>query len=189
MPTARERLSVRIRPPGRADEGEFLERVRASRTLHGEWSSLPDTPEGFAEMLVGASAPTEVVYLVVRAEDGAIVGIARISQIFLGNFRSAYLGYSAFAPFDGRGYMTEGLRLVLLEAFGPIGLHRVEANVQPENERSIALVERLGFRREGFSPRYLKIAGRWRDHVRYAILAEEFLGPGSGPRPPPSRPR
>lgn len=186
MPRPRERPRVSIRPPRRDDEAEFVERVRASRSLHVTWSRLPDTPEGFAEMLVGASAPAEAVYLIVRDEDGAIAGIARLSQIFLGNFRSAYLGYSALVPFDGRGYMTEGLRLVLHEAFGPIGLHRVEANVQPDNERSISLVERLGFRREGFSPRYLKIAGRWRDHVRYAILAEDFRRAESERRARPS---
>jgi ribosomal-protein-alanine N-acetyltransferase len=174
MPGSREPLRVSIRPPRADDEAEFVERVRASRRLHGTWSSLPDAPERFAELLAGASVPAEAVFLIVRTEDGAMAGIARLSQIFLGNFRSAYLGYSAFVPFEGRGYMTEGLRLVLREAFGPIGLHRVEANVQPENDRSIALVERLGFRREGFSPRYLKLAGRWRDHVRYAILAEDF---------------
>jgi [ribosomal protein S5]-alanine N-acetyltransferase len=189
MATSRDRLRVRIRPPRHADEAEFLERVRASRSLHGTWSSLPDTPGRFAELLIGATAPAEAVYLIVRAEDGAIAGIARLSQIFLGNFRSAYLGYSAFVPYDGHGYMTEGLRLVLRDAFGTRGLHRVEANVQPDNARSIALVERLGFRREGFSPRYLKIAGRWRDHVRYAMLAEDFPATLSStrrsPMPPP----
>jgi ribosomal-protein-alanine N-acetyltransferase len=169
-----DRAKVRIRPPVPEDEAEFVERVRASRSLHASWTDLPDTPARFAELLTRADAPTDAVFLIARADDGAIAGIAHLSQMFLGNFRSAYLGYSAFVPFDGKGYMTEGLRLVLREAFGPLGLHRVEANVQPDNERSIALVERLGFRREGFSPRYLKIAGRWRDHVRYAILAEEL---------------
>jgi ribosomal-protein-alanine N-acetyltransferase len=188
VPTSRDRRRVRIRPPRRDDEQEFLERVRASRRLHGTWSSLPATPERFAELLAGATSHAEAVYLIVRAEDGAIAGIARLSQIFLGNFRSAYLGYSAFFPYDGKGYMTEGLRLVLREAFGPIGLHRVEANVQPDNERSIALVERLGFRREGFSPRYLKLAGRWRDHVRYAMLAEDFPATLSPTRRSPPRP-
>jgi ribosomal-protein-alanine N-acetyltransferase len=91
-----------------------------------------------------------------------------------GNLRSAYLGYSALVPHQGQGYMTEGLELVLRHAFGTLALHRVEVNVQPDNERSIALAERLGFRREGFSPRYLKIGGRWRDHVRFAMLADEF---------------
>ena len=97
-----------------------------------------------------------------------------MSQIFLGNFRNAYLGYSAFVPFAGQGYMTEALRLVLGEAFGPLGLHRLEANIQPENRSSIALVRRCGFEREGFSPRYLKVGGRWRDHERWAIDRERW---------------
>lgn len=171
----RERSRVRIRPLRPNDEAAFLERARASRSLHRPWSRPPDTRERFAELLLRASAPTQALFLIERIEDGAIAGFANLSQIFLGDFRSAYVGYSAFVPFDGQGYLTEGLRLVLREAFGPIGLHRVEANVQPDNERSIRLVERLGFRREGYSPRYLKIGGRWQDHVRYAILAEEFI--------------
>jgi ribosomal-protein-alanine N-acetyltransferase len=71
--------------------------------------------------------------------------------------------------------MTEGIRLVLRHIFGRQGLHRIEANIQPDNVRSAHLVERIGFRKEGFSPRYLKIRGRWRDHERWAILAEEFF--------------
>jgi len=176
------RARVRLREPRRDDEPEFLERVRASRALHRPWSYPPDTPEAFAQMLTGARTSAEAVFLIVRTEDGAMTGFVRLSQIALGNLRSAYLGYSAFVPFDGQGYMTEGLRLVLREAFGPLGLHRVEANVQPDNARSIALVERLGFRREGYSPRYLKIGGRWRDHVRYAIVAEDFGGSSTSPR-------
>lgn len=168
-------MRVRLRELRPNDEDEFLERVRASRSLHRPWAHPPDTSEGFREFLVGAANPSEALFLIVRSEDGAIAGCARLSQIVLGGFRNAYLGYSAFAEFEGRGYMTDGLRLVLREAFVPIGLHRVEANVQPDNVRSIALVERLGFRREGYSPRYLKIRGRWRDHVRFAILSEDFF--------------
>jgi ribosomal-protein-alanine N-acetyltransferase len=175
MSPARTRPTVRLRALRADDLTEFVRRVRASRSLHRPWAHPPDTPQGFRELLAAAAAPTEALFLIVRDEDGAIAGYARLSQIFLGGFRSAYLGYAAFVGFEGRGYMTEGLRLVLREAFGSIGLHRVEANVQPDNVRSIALVERLGFRREGFSPRYLKIGGRWRDHLRFAILAEEFL--------------
>jgi ribosomal-protein-alanine N-acetyltransferase len=166
---------VHIRRLTPADEPEFLARVRDSRDLHQPWTDLPDSPQRFAELLVRASSATEEIFVIVRDDDGAMAGVATLGQIVMGAFRSAYLGYSAFVPFDGRGYMSEGLRLVLREAFGAIGLHRVEANVQPDNVRSVALVERLGFRREGYSPRYLKIGGRWRDHVRYAILAEEFV--------------
>ena len=91
-----------------------------------------------------------------------------------GWFRSAYLGYYAFAPFAGQGYMTEAFGLALDHAFGKLRLHRVEANVQPGNRRSNALVVRVGFTREGYSRRYIRIAGRWRDHVRYAMLAEDW---------------
>lgn len=165
---------VFLREPRRRDLGEFLERVRASRRLHRPWAYPPDTPERYASLLRRAGAPTERVRLICRREDGAIVGVGNLSQIVLGDFRSAYLGYFGFVPFEGSGYMTEGVALVLQAAFGDVRLHRVEANVQPGNERSIALLERLGFRREGYSPRYLKIGGRWRDHLRYALLAEEF---------------
>jgi len=157
-----------------SDRDEFLERVRASRRFHRPWAHPPDTPEGFDALLRRAEAPSERVHLIRRAEDDAMVGVGNLSQISLGNLRSAYIGYFGFRPYDGLGYMTEGVGLVLRVAFEDIGLHRVEANVQPENERSIALLKRLGFRREGYSPRYLKIGGRWRDHVRYAMLVEEF---------------
>ena len=167
---------VTIREPRPEDEPAFIAAVRASRSLHHPWTELPDTPDGFAGLVQRDASANDRVFLIVRAEDDALAGIATLSQIVHGHLGSAYLGYSAFAPLDGQGYMTEGLRQVLAEAFGPIGLHRVEANVQPDNERSLALVERLGFRREGYSPRYLKIAGEWRDHVRFALLAEEFAG-------------
>jgi ribosomal-protein-alanine N-acetyltransferase len=107
-------------------------------------------------------------------EDDVIVGAIEISQIVLGAFRSAYLGYQIGAAWRRQGYMTEGLALALTYGFRTIGLHRLEANIQPVNAASIALVRKLGFSREGYSPRYLKINGRWRDHERWAILAEAW---------------
>lgn len=164
---------VRLRHPSARDRDEFLERSFASRKLHGRWVGAPSDPEAFAAYLHRARRADIETLLVCRREDGAIAGVYNIGQIFYGPMCSAYLGYYAFEPFAGEGYMREGLRLVLRYAFGPLGLHRLEANIQPGNERSMALVRGAGFRREGFSPRYLKIAGRWRDHERWAILAEE----------------
>lgn len=117
-------------------------------------------------------------YLICRRDSGEIVGVVNISEIVRGAFRSGYLGYYAFRPFERSGLMTEGLSLVIGQAFRRLDLHRLEANIQPGNEASIRLVRRLGFRREGYSPRYLKIEGRWRDHERWAILAD------GGPRRP-----
>jgi ribosomal-protein-alanine N-acetyltransferase len=97
-----------------------------------------------------------------------------LSQIFRGGFQNAYLGYYIGAKHAGQGYMTEALRLALRYAFEHLKLHRLEANIQPANVASIALVKRAGFIREGYSRRYLKICGRWRDHERWAMLAEDW---------------
>jgi ribosomal-protein-alanine N-acetyltransferase len=101
----------------------------------------------------------------------ALVGVINVSNIVLGLFRSAYLGYYAFAGFERQGLMREGLRAVTRHAFQAMRLHRLEANIQPGNAASIALARSCGFAKEGFSARYLKIGGRWRDHERWAILA------------------
>ena len=164
---------VILRPPVARDRDEFLARVRASRALHHPWVQPPDTDEAFAAWLEAENDPSTERHLVIVRADDAIGGVFGLSQIFYGPLRSAYLSYHAFEPYAGKGYMHEGLRLVLRHAFGPFGLHRLEANIQPGNASSIALVRGAGFRREGFSPRYLKIAGRWRDHERWALLADE----------------
>ncbi len=109
-----------------------------------------------------------------RREGHELVGAYNLSEIVRGVFHSAYLGYYAFAPWAGHGYMRAGLALVLQAAFADLKLHRVEANVQPANVRSIRLLQAIGFTREGYSRRYVKIAGRWRDHVRFAMLAEDW---------------
>jgi len=89
-----------------------------------------------------------------------------------GAFQSAYLGYYALEPNAGEGYLREGLQQVISHAFGKLKLHRLEANIQPGNQRSIALVKGIGFKHEGYSPRYIKVCGRWRDHERWALLAD-----------------
>lgn len=165
---------VLLRPPSAGDRDAFLDRARASRKLHGRWVAAPSDPEAFTAYVQRARSADVESLLVCRREDGAIVGVYNIGKISYGPLCSAYLGYYAFSPFAGQGYMREGMRLVLRHSFGPLGLHRLEANIQPGNERSLTLVRDAGFRREGFSPRYLKIAGRWRDHERWAILAEEL---------------
>ncbi len=104
---------------------------------------------------------------------GGIVGVTNLSQIVLKGFQNAYLSYYGMAGFAGRGFMTEAVRLTVGHAFGEIGLHRLEANIQPGNLPSIALAKRAGFRKEGFSPRYLRIDGVWRDHERWALLADD----------------
>jgi ribosomal-protein-alanine N-acetyltransferase len=178
----RRGFSVYLRPPRSSDARAFLEAVEASRRLHGAWVQPPRTPARFAQFVrrFGGSAKrdplavTHLGFLVCRCEDDAIVGVFNLSEIVRGLFQSAYLGYYAFSPHAGAGYMAEGLQLTLGVAFRRLRLHRVEANIQPANRRSLRLAREAGFVREGFSRRYVRIAGRWRDHVRMAILAEDW---------------
>lgn len=174
MTIRRQAPRVRLEIASRRREAEFLERVAASRKLHRPWLTAPHTSELFLNWVARSRKATHESFFVCLLETSELVGVFNISEIVRGLFQSAYLGYYAFAPFAGAGHMTEGLSLVLDHAFGPLGLHRLEANIQPGNRRSTQLVSRLGFQLEGFSPRYLKIGGRWRDHERWAILADKW---------------
>jgi ribosomal-protein-alanine N-acetyltransferase len=165
---------VYLRPPVKRDADEFTSLNRLSTSFHRGLASPPKTYEQFLGFLSRARQADSASFLVCRIEDNSIVGAIMLHQIFHGPFRSAYLGYFVGAPFANRGYMTEALQLMLRYAFKKIKLHRLEANIQPGNTPSIALVRRAGFKREGYSPRYLKISGRWRDHERWAITMEDF---------------
>ena len=103
-----------------------------------------------------------------------ITGFFNLSQIVRRRLQSAYLGYAVGQPFAGQGYMRAGIELVLRHAFTGLQLHRIEANIQPGNANSLALARGAGFRREGSRRGNPKIGGRWRDHERWAILAEEW---------------
>ena len=162
---------VLLRRPRSADREEFLALVRGSRALHRPWVSPPATPVQYRDYLRRMAAADHAAFLVCIPRSGRIAGVINMSHIVRGAFCSAYLGYYAFAGCEGRGYMLGGLRAVVRHAFGPLRLHRLEANIQPGNAPSIALARAAGFRLEGYSPRYLKIGGRWRDHERWAILA------------------
>jgi len=113
--------------------------------------------------------------LICLKNDDSIVGQITLSQIFRKQFQNAYLGYQLFSGFTGKGYMKDAVAKVLRYAFKEIQLHRVEANVQPGNIPSIAVLKRNGFTKEGYSRRYLKIGGKWRDHERWAIIREDWL--------------
>ena len=131
--------------------------------------------EKFLAYLDRVQRPTCSGYIVRRADTGDLAGFVNVNDIVTGALRSASVGYGAFVPHDGAGLLTEAVGLALDEGFGSLGLHRIEANVQPGNDRSLALVRRLGFQLEGYSRRFLHIEGDWRDHLRWAIVADDWL--------------
>ncbi|MFF0557589.1 GNAT family N-acetyltransferase [Streptomyces sp. NPDC004266] len=165
---------VGLRPFSLADAEEFTARARESRELHRPWLFPPCTAEAYAAYAAALIAdPARAGFLVCERADDGIAGFVNINNIVRGAFRSGALGYGAFAHAAGRGLLTEALGLVLEHAFGPLELHRLEANIQPGNTASRALVRRAGFRLEGFSPAMLHIDGAWRDHERWAITASD----------------
>jgi ribosomal-protein-alanine N-acetyltransferase len=175
---------VFIRPPARGDRAEFTSLMRASQTFHSPWATAPTDDERFAAYLADARRTDFEAMLLCRSEDDAIVGFFNLSQIVRRRLQSAYLGYAVGESFAGQGYMRDGIELVLSQCFTTLQLHRIEANIQPGNANSLALARGAGFRREGFSPRYLKIGGRWRDHERWAILVEEWRARTGEPAAP-----
>ncbi|MFF8828268.1 GNAT family N-acetyltransferase [Streptomyces sp. NPDC015131] len=171
---------VGIRPFRHEDADEFTARARESRALHRPWLFPPDTAQAYAAYARARieSPDAEPLLVCERDADGAIAGYISINNIVRGGFLNGTLGYGAFAHAAGRGLMGEGLGLVLRHAFGPLGLHRLEANIQPGNEPSRALVRRAAFRLEGFSPAFILVDGAWRDHERWAITAGEVPAAG-----------
>jgi ribosomal-protein-alanine N-acetyltransferase len=174
---------VGLRRVAAGDQDEFLRLARASVDLHHPWYTMPTTPREFGIYLTRFSQATAEGLLVRVRDGGALAGVITIDSIVRGRFQSASLSYAAFAPSAGRGYMSEGLGLVLRYAFLQLRLHRLEASIQPDNQASLALVRRLGFRREGYSPDMLFIDGAWRDHERWAITREMTDFPPVGPHP------
>lgn len=155
-------------------EKEFLTAVARSGSLHSPWAFPPHTHEQYEEYMARIRSGRKIGSFLRRHSDQQLVGVVNVSEPVMGAFCSAYLGFYAFSGFERQGHMTAGLALVLDRAFRSLGFHRLEANIQPGNVASTALVSRLRFRREGFSPRYLQIDGAWRDHDRWAILSDEW---------------
>lgn len=168
-------MRVTIRPPTLRDFEAFTAALRRSRPLHRSWiNRKPATRKVFQKYLNGFAPGQHYRFLVIYRRTGELVGVINLNNVVRGYFQNATIGYYAFRPYAGKGLMHEGLQLVLKHAFQKLKLHRVEADIQPHNRASIALVKKCGFAREGFSRRMVKVCGRWRDHERWAILAEEL---------------
>ena len=162
---------IYIRPPALPDQREFLAAVHKSHSLHASWTVAPANAAQFRAYIERMAQPTNCAFLVCRRDNETIAGVINITNIALGLFHSGYLGYYAFTGHERQGFMREGLQAVVRHAFKSLKLHRLEANIQRGNTASVMLVKACGFSQEGYSPRYLKIGGRWRDHERWAIIA------------------
>jgi ribosomal-protein-alanine N-acetyltransferase len=165
---------IYLREPTVEDFDEPAALYKSSRRLHRGLVSPNFSRADLDELLKRNLGDDYESLLICVNESDAIAGAITLSQIFRKAFCNAYLGYLLGANFIGKDYMTEAVRLILKHAFVNLKLHRVEANVQPHNAPSINVLKRCGFTKEGFSPKYLKIGGKWRDHKRWAIIKEDW---------------
>jgi ribosomal-protein-alanine N-acetyltransferase len=168
------RPTTYLRKPTTADGREFVDCERASQEHLLPFVHAADQPGAFRSWIARGSRGDTEQFLVCRREDDAIAGFVNLNNIVLGSLQSAAAGWASFLPHAGRGHLRDGVEMVLELAFTQLRLHRVEANIQPANERSRALAVRCGFSLEGFSPQFLRIGGEWRDHERWALLAEDW---------------
>ena len=168
-------VPISIAPARHADADDLIQANLDSRDYHAPWvcpfRDMAGFESWFGQLLTGPNFS----FVARHDNSGAIIGVVNLSQIVWGGFRSAYLGYYGMKEFAGQGFMTHAVELSATYAFQELGLHRLEANIQPANAASISLVRSIGFIKEGFSPRYLKIDNAWRDHERWALLADGWL--------------
>jgi len=181
-PTLRGHKVV-LRPPTPADFHEYAALMRISKPVFREFVNKFKGRKQFNGYLQRCEREDFYGFLICRRDDGAVVGVISLFNIVRLGVQNAITGYFVGAPHVRQGYATEALQLVLRFAFRRLRLHRVEASIQPHNAASIALVKRAGFALEGFSRRLVKIAGKWRDHQRWAILVEDWrkVVPKRGP--------
>ncbi len=161
---------IYIRDVKASDRRELLALNLASRELHYPWISPPLTPHMFKVYLRRTQRDDHAGYAICLRENHEIVGVININNIVQGALRSASVGYYVAQAQVGQGYMREGLTRIKEYAFGELGLHRLEANIQPANKASIRLVRSCGFVHEGLSRQFLYIEGAWRDHERWAAI-------------------
>ena len=167
-----EGFRTRIQPPVAADEEAYLAAMRDSIGLHHPWVSSPKDHAGWQRYMTRLERDNEAGFLVKRIQDNAICGVINLNIITFEALCSAYVSYFGVAGQTEHGYMKEGMLQVIRHAFDNLGLHRLEANIQPGNLASIGLAQATGFQYEGYSPRFLKIRGEWCDHERWAVLAD-----------------
>jgi len=154
-----------VRPPRPSRAWRTAARIRQSRA-----GAYAGALSGWLHALPGTAARWVIWY------DGQFVGQVTVFRIAWGPLRSAEVGYWIDERFAGRGIMPTALAMAVDHCFQALRLHRIEAGIQPENKASRRVVEKLGFREEGTRERQVHVNGAWRDHVCYAITAEEVPG-------------
>jgi [ribosomal protein S5]-alanine N-acetyltransferase len=171
-------LRVLLRPPKAADYANWAAVRRESRDFLEPWEPSWSRDElarsAFRERLSRYAKERRDgsghVYFIFVKESRELAGGITLGHIKRGVAQSGVIGYWMGEKFAGKGYMSEAVDVIKRHAFGPLALHRVEAACIPDNERSVRLLKKAGFELEGRLRSYLKINGRWRDHLLFSCV-------------------
>ncbi|GGH02491.1 GNAT family N-acetyltransferase [Silvibacterium dinghuense] len=172
--TPQRSRSVDLQRVTHGDKAELIAANLANRPYHEPWARPFTDDAGFHAWFARCVTGPNVSLLAREPRSGELIGVVNLNEIVMGAFRSCFVGYYGYERWSGQGYMTAALRAAATFAFRDLGLHRLEANIQPENLASIRLAQRAGFQKEGFSPRYLFLDGAWRDHEHWVLLNPEL---------------
>ena len=172
---------ILLRYPSESDKDEFLHLRATSLAFFRPWATqIPQDvddlygPDSFEEYIKSAQDKRIQQLLICSVDDGRILGTVKLRNITRGNEQYAVISTWVAAPYAGKGYMTDGIQLAVRHAFLRLGLHRIEADIFPANLRAVALIVRVGFKREGIACKFAKIDGEWRDLDRYVLLVEDW---------------
>ena len=165
---------VHLERPAASRERDYLDACHRSRALHRGLVAAAAAPADYRDYLERAARPNQESFFVVTAASGQLTGVVDILDIARNSTSVGRLAYFAFVPHAGSGLMREGVGRVIEVAFRELDLARLDADIQPGNRRSRALVERLGFRRGSASPLQLKIGARWREHERWTLSRADW---------------
>ena len=162
--------TVHIRHLNTSDEKIFMANMRRCRALHRSWVQVPTSAKAFQRYVIEMNTTDDKAFVAIRTDTREMVGVVELQDIFRGDFQNAYLTYYVFEGQQRQGLMKAAVEQVIAKAFGPMKLHRLEANIQPDNTASIALVKACGFEKEGLSRQFLRKNGEWKDHERWSLL-------------------
>lgn len=163
---------IQIRLIDSSDEAEYLKNYNTNKHALKPWVQVPKTSEEFSEYVKEMRSEENKAFVAIDQNINKMVGIVELRDIFMHDFKNSYIIYFGFKEHLGKGSMTRAVSLVIRQAFSKLKLHRLEANIQPNNHASLELARRCGFQREGYSPKFIKKNGKWKDHERWAILSK-----------------
>ncbi|MFC0189495.1 GNAT family N-acetyltransferase [Fictibacillus aquaticus] len=146
----------------------FFEKTSAERK--SEFYTLEGTKERIASYGESAEKDEDYFFGIFKNDDGSLIGTINLFAVMRGSIQSAFTGYALDEKHNGKGLMTEALKLIIDYGFNELKLHRLEAGVMPHNMGSLRVLEKAGFEREGYNRKNVKINGQWEDHVHLAIV-------------------